>query len=128
MIESRSGSGQGSASKTNSHSSACVPSTQTCIDLSARVRRNRVGMEPLVADATGFHCEVTCFHGFEDEILRLRNANRERAETLEYLFWRYQFTADAPEPRIFWLLSPDRERVGMAAVIFRPYRVNKIRV
>ncbi len=79
-------------------------------------------------DAGGFSCEVTAFSGFEQQILRVRNANRERVETLEYLRWRYQFPAGAPEPRIFWLLDPAGERVGMAAVIFRAYRLNGDRV
>lgn len=79
-------------------------------------------------NSAGFTCEVTGFEGFQEEILRLRNANRERPETLAYLSWRYRSTADAPEPRVFWLLEPGGRRVGMAAVIFRPYRINEERV
>jgi len=81
-----------------------------------------------MSDTNGFSCEVTGFEGFQHEILRLRNANRERAETLDYLAWRYRSTADAPEPRVFWLLSSGGERVGMAAVVFRPYRISGERV
>jgi GNAT superfamily N-acetyltransferase len=71
---------------------------------------------------------VTGFDGLEREILRLRNANRDRPETLKYLNWRYRRAPDAPEPRVFWLLSPDRQRVGMASVVFRPYWINSARV
>lgn len=75
-----------------------------------------------------FNCEVTGFAGLETEILRLRNANRERLETLEYLEWRYRSTTDAPEPIVFWLRRAGGERIGMASVIFRPYLVDRLRV
>jgi len=81
-----------------------------------------------VHDSGEFSCEVTGFHGYEQEILRLRNANRENPETLEYLDWRYQRSSDSPEPRVFWLLTSERRRIGMASVVFRPYWVNKVRV
>ena len=81
-----------------------------------------------MSDRLGFSCTVTPFEGAQQEILRLRNANRERAETLEYLNWRYRSATDAPEPLVFWLLRPDGQRVGMAAAIFRPYLVNSHRV
>jgi hypothetical protein len=58
---------------------------------------------------------VTGFDGFEEEILRLHNTNGNRPETLEYLKWRYQYVPDAPQPRVFWLLSPEGHRVGMAS-------------
>ena len=74
-----------------------------------------------------FSCAVTGFDGLEEEILRLRNTNRDRPETLEYLNWRYRRAPDAPEPRVFWLLSPDRQRVGMVSVVFRPYWINSAR-
>src|SRR2546430_17201012 len=38
-------------------------------------------------------------------------SNRGEPETLEYLAWRYRRSADSPEPQVFWLLSPDRQRV-----------------
>ena len=84
--------------------------------------------EPPVNDAAEFSCEVTGFDGYQDAILGLRNSNRERPETLDYLSWRYRFTADAPEPRVFWLLRSGGERIGMAAAIFRPYLLNGQRV
>ena len=79
-------------------------------------------------DGGEFSCEVTGFHGYEQQILGLRNANRDEPETLEYLAWRYRRSADSPEPQVFWLLSPDRQRVGMASVVFRPYWSNNTRV
>jgi GNAT superfamily N-acetyltransferase len=66
-------------------------------------------------------CTVTAFGGSESQILRLRNANRERPETLEYLRWRYERPPDCPEPCVYWLLSNDAECIGMASAIFRPY-------
>jgi GNAT superfamily N-acetyltransferase len=81
-----------------------------------------------VHDSGEFSCEVTGFHGYEQEILRLRNANRENPETLEYLVWRYQRSSDSPEPRVFWLLTSERRRIGMASVVFRPYWINNMRV
>jgi len=80
-----------------------------------------------VAEAE-FSCEVTGFAGLESEILRLRNANRDRLETLEYLEWRYRCTADAPQPLVFWLLRAGGERIGMASVVFRPYLIDQQRV
>lgn len=71
---------------------------------------------------------VSGFTGREQDILRLRNANRESPETLAYLRWRYECAEDAPPPCIFWLLTPQGEAVGMAAAIFRPYWLNGARV
>lgn len=66
-------------------------------------------------------CIVTEYAGNEQEILRLRNANRGNLETREYLDWRYQTPPGAPDPKVFWLVSAAGERVGMASLIFRPY-------
>jgi len=82
---------------------------------------------PPMDQSDGFSCTVTGFEGFEREILRLRNANRDHAETLEYLSWRYQSTHDAPPPRVFWLASPGGERIGMGSVVFRPYWIAEVR-
>jgi len=76
----------------------------------------------------GFSCTVTGFEGFEQEILRLRNANRDHPETLDYINWRYQSSPDAPPPRVFWLSSPDGERIGMGAAVFRPYWIDGVRL
>jgi GNAT superfamily N-acetyltransferase len=69
-------------------------------------------------------CIATAFQGFEAEILRLRNSNREHGETLDYLKWRYQSTAGAPDPRVYWLLDAAERPIGMASAIFRPYSIN----
>jgi len=74
-----------------------------------------------------FSCTVTDFEGFEQEVLRLRNANRDHPETLEYLSWRYQSSQDAPPPRVFWLSSPEGERIGMGSAVFRPYWIAGVR-
>lgn len=83
------------------------------------------GNLPAYEDA-GFACTVTGFEGFEQEILRLRNANRDHPETLEYLRWRYQSARDAPAPQIFWLSSPEGERIGMGSAVFRPYWIEGV--
>ena len=79
-------------------------------------------------ESDGLSCTVTSYEGFEHEILRLRNANRDHAETLEYLNWRYRSSPDAPAPRVFWLSSPDGERIGMGSAVFRPYWIEGVRV
>jgi GNAT superfamily N-acetyltransferase len=81
-----------------------------------------------VNDLGEFSCAVSGYEGFESEILRLRNANRARPESLEYVRWRYRHSPDAPAPLIFWLLSPERLRIGMASVVFRPYWIDGARV
>lgn len=82
----------------------------------------------LMHEGSGFSCAVTGCDGYEQEILRLRNANRDSPETLEYIDWRYHSSPDAPQPRVFWLLSQDGQRIGMASVVFRPYWINGVRV
>jgi len=71
----------------------------------------------------GFTFVVSGFAGMEHEILRLRNTNRDNSETAAYLSWRYQSVAGAPAPCVYWLLTAQGERIGMAAAIFRPYWV-----
>ncbi len=68
-------------------------------------------------------CAVSGFSGTESQILRLRNTNRDTPETLAYLAWRYEVEPDCPPPRIYWLLTPDQERIGMASAIFRSYQI-----
>jgi GNAT superfamily N-acetyltransferase len=69
-------------------------------------------------------CVVTGFPGHEDEILRLRNSNREHPETLDYLRWRYEQAAGAPAPCVYWLKAADGQVIGMAAAVFRPYLID----
>jgi hypothetical protein len=71
-----------------------------------------------------FTFSVTGYTGFEDEILRIRNANRSIAQTRNYLDWRYAKSADAPDPVVFWIKSASGDTVGMASMIFRPYLLN----
>jgi len=72
-----------------------------------------------------FVFDMTEYAGFEDEILRLRNANRDAQATREYLDWRYARLSGTPAPRVFWIRSADNSAVGMASVIFRRYWVNE---
>jgi hypothetical protein len=73
-------------------------------------------------------CEVTAFDGCEGEILRLRNANRDNPETPAYVSWRYACAPGCPAPAVYWLRAASGERIGMAAVIFRPYLLDGKRV
>jgi GNAT superfamily N-acetyltransferase len=68
-----------------------------------------------------YSCIVTEYAGNEQEVLRLRNATRDKPEKREYVDWRYQTAPGAPAPKVFWLVSVSGERVGMASLIFRPY-------
>ncbi len=68
-------------------------------------------------------CSVTEFSGYAAEVLRIRNTNRAKPESMEYLLWRYAYTSDLPAPRVFWL-TVGEQRIGMASAIFRSYRSN----
>jgi GNAT superfamily N-acetyltransferase len=50
----------------------------------------------------------------------IRNRNRLEKKSLEYVFWRYQGQENAGGYDIFWVNYND-QKVGMAAVIRRPY-------
>ncbi len=71
-------------------------------------------------------CAVSGYAGMEQEILRLRNTNRDNPETAAYLSWRYQCAPGAPAPLVYWLLAGDGERIGMAAAIFRAYWIEGV--
>jgi GNAT superfamily N-acetyltransferase len=75
-------------------------------------------------EAAPFVFNITGYTGFEEEILRLRNANRDVQKTREYLDWRYARLSGTPAPRVFWIRSSDNLAVGMASLIFRRYWVN----
>src|SRR6266478_6431459 len=102
----------------------CAPRTRSSIVLCAvrrawRILRGRCvtterasAISLLMHEGSGFSCAVTGSDGQEQEILRLRNANRDSPETLEYIDWRYRNSPDALEPRVFWLLSQDGQRIG----------------
>jgi hypothetical protein len=72
----------------------------------------------------GYRFTVTGYRGFEAEILRLRNANRSRAQSASYLDWRYASQDGTPEPKIFWMNDRDGRSCGMAALIFRRFWLN----
>jgi GNAT superfamily N-acetyltransferase len=69
-------------------------------------------------------CVMTGFSGYEEQILTLRNSNRENAETLEYLRWRYECAPQTPDPCVFWLKAADGRVLGMASAVFRPYWID----
>ncbi len=64
---------------------------------------------------------VTSFHGWERQVLGLRNSNRETEESIEYLNWRYATPEGAPAARIYWARVGADAPIGMAAAIFRWY-------
>jgi GNAT superfamily N-acetyltransferase len=72
-----------------------------------------------------YNVSVTGWTGFEDEILRLRNANRSVTQDRLYLEWRYGRRNGAPEPIVFWVKSQTGEAVGMASLIFRPFSMDR---
>ncbi|HYA27261.1 MAG TPA: GNAT family N-acetyltransferase [Acidobacteriota bacterium] len=63
---------------------------------------------------------VTPYSGYENDVLRLRNSNRTKPQTLDYLNWRYLHEPSPHPPIIFWAYC-DGACVGMASIIFRPY-------
>lgn len=74
----------------------------------------------------GYKLMLTSYTGHEDQILRLRNANRGTVQSREYLDWRYHSLPGLPAPRIAWLLSGSGEAVGMAAAIFRSFWIDGV--
>jgi len=67
---------------------------------------------------------TTGYIGYEQDVLRIRNANRDIPKTLEESAWRYQSLVGAPEPKVFWVHDAAGRAVGMASVIYRLYWVD----
>jgi hypothetical protein len=67
---------------------------------------------------------ISTYQGVEAEVLSLRNRNRPVPRTQKYLDWRYLGLKSVRKPIIFWVQLKNRTRIGMAAIIFRPYWVN----
>jgi|GEM_PF-1881349 len=67
---------------------------------------------------------VTPYRGHEEEVLFLRNRNRQLKQTRQYLDWRYLGTNYVREPLIFWASLADGNRIGMAALIFRRFWID----
>jgi GNAT superfamily N-acetyltransferase len=61
------------------------------------------------------------FSNHQEEILALRNACRETPQDSVYLRWRYLGWNEAPEPQLFWAETAEGRKIGMAALIMRPY-------
>jgi len=68
-------------------------------------------------------CTSTGYDGMEEQILHVRNSNRDEAISRAYLDWRYLQGSSRP-PVIFWIQQQDGTTVGMASVIFRRFWVN----
>ncbi len=68
---------------------------------------------------------ITPYKGFEKDVLRLRNDNRERPASRSLLDWRYEARESSRPSLIFWVHDKQGGRVGMAGVAFRPYWVNR---
>lgn len=71
-----------------------------------------------------FSFSVTGYTGYEEEIIAIRNRNRDFRQTREYLDWRYLGeTTDRP-PIVFWIRDSDGKPLAMASLIFRLHIVN----
>jgi len=75
-------------------------------------------------DTTTLQFSITGYSGYEDDILKLLNANRPVTMSRRWLDWRYARPPGVPAPRIFWIKYGDQPPVGMASLIFRRYWVN----
>lgn len=73
-----------------------------------------------------YRVEFTGYCGHEDEVLRLRNANRAVVQTRAYLDWRYRTHPGLPQPRIAWLRDSSGLALGMAAAIYRCFWIDGI--
>lgn len=89
----------------------------------AAARIQATGMQ---GSAGGFSVELGGYCGHEDEILRLRNANRSVVQTRDFLDWRYRTLPELPPPRIAWLRDPSGRAVGMAAAIYRRFWIDGV--
>src|ERR1041385_5662786 len=69
---------------------------------------------------------LTGYAGHEEQVLRVRNANRSTEQTRGYMDWRYRQLPNMPPPCVAWLVSASGEAVGMAAAIFRAFWVNGV--
>ena len=67
---------------------------------------------------------VTSYQGYEGEILRILNDNRDISRTRAYMDWRYLGGRSSVAPKIFWIIANDGSRIGMCSLIFRSYWVN----
>ena len=108
----------------------CVAPVPSVSNLSASVAPgaptvNSGASTPSSKNEDGCRFTVTAFAGHEEEILRLRNANRSNEQkSRAYLDWRYRVLDGAPQPCVFWVHSPDGVPIGMAALIFRRYWID----
>lgn len=86
------------------------------------------GSGPARVSGTGGGPKVvlTGYKGHEDQVLHVRNANRETAQSRQYLDWRYRPLQGLPAPHIAWMFSDSGEAVGMAAAIFRSFCVDGV--
>jgi len=66
-------------------------------------------------------CSITSYDGFEEDILDIRNRNRDFPQTRAYLDWRYLGCQSAIPPVIFWVQKSNGIRIGMASIIYRQY-------
>ncbi|OPL11560.1 MAG: hypothetical protein AVO38_15810 [delta proteobacterium ML8_D] len=64
---------------------------------------------------------ITSYKGYEDEIVRMLNANRLEPHSCQYQNWRYLDEESPLPPVVFWLHSSKGDKIGMAALIFRTY-------
>jgi len=71
-----------------------------------------------------FECRVTDYAGVEAQIVALRNANRQSAQSIPYMDWRYRTAESAHQPRVFWIDDKQGTAVGMAGLIPRTFWID----
>lgn len=68
---------------------------------------------------------VTPYLGYEDEVLKVFNQTRGQHRKRRHFDWRYLGEKKLNESAlIFWVISGDGHRVGMAGLVPRPYWIN----
>lgn len=73
-------------------------------------------------EGDGFYIENASYKGNEENVLTIRNRNRDYDATIEYLNWRYTGLKSEKEPVIFFV-KKFQNIVGMASIIYRSYRI-----
>lgn len=81
------------------------------------------GIPPdVVGPEVGFR--VTGYQGSEEQILAIRNSNRDSVRTRAYLDWRYDQTAGPDKVEVFWLDERPGVCIAMASIIPRLYWID----
>ncbi|MBL6992775.1 GNAT family N-acetyltransferase [Desulfobacula sp.] len=71
---------------------------------------------------------ITPYIGYEREIKKILDENRDEEFTHEYLDWRYLGEESPIPPLIFWVYLSKGPCIGMSALIFRAYWKNNKKI